>query len=101
MIVASVLSFSTLGIASPKSQTVTVVIENMKFSPAELEVKKGETVIWVNKDLVPHTATADDGSFDSKMIGPGKSWKYQPKKAGTYSYKCTFHPTMLGSITVK
>lgn len=79
----------------------TVEIEGMVFKPANLSVKKGDTVTWTNKDFVPHTATDLKHQFDSKIINAGKTWKLVLKKAGTYNYKCDFHPTMTGLLKVK
>jgi plastocyanin len=87
--------------AGPKSSTHTVLIKDMKFVPDHLDVAKGDTVIWKNEDIVPHTAT-DAGVFDSKAILANKSFKYKFKKAGEFSYICIFHPTtMKASISVK
>ncbi len=90
---------STSG-ATPAPARV-VVIENVQFSPQNLVVKAGERVTWVNKDLFPHTATADAKSFDSQAIAPNASWSWVAGKAGTYAYGCTFHPTMKGTVTVQ
>jgi plastocyanin len=78
-----------------------VVIENMQFTPASLAVQTGERITWVNKDLVPHTATADGNAFDSKSIAPNASWTWVAGRAGAYAYGCTFHPTMKATITVQ
>ena len=51
----------------------TVTIDGASFSPADLTVKAGDTIVWVNKDLLAHTATAKGGAFDSKVIQPGDS----------------------------
>lgn len=85
--------------AKPKSHTVT--IDGTEFSPAELTVNIGDTIVWVNKDPYPHTATSRTGGFDSKKIGPDKSWKYVAKKAGDFPYVCTIHPSMQGTLHVK
>jgi len=82
-------------------QTHRVVIHNFAFQPAELTVNVGDTIVWKNTDIVSHTATAADGSFDSGEIKPGKSWKLVAKKAGTFAYLCTPHPNMHGTLTVK
>jgi plastocyanin len=79
----------------------TVVIENMQFSPAELQVHRGGKIVWVNKDLFPHTATAASHAFDSGSIAADSSWTYVASKAGEYPYGCTFHPTMKGIIKVQ
>lgn len=79
----------------------TVVIENMQFSPASLKIRSGERIVWVNKDLFPHTATSASKQFDSGSIEPTGSWSFTPRKAGSYPYGCSFHPTMKGTITVQ
>jgi len=84
-----------------KPRTHTVVMDATQFAPAELTVHAGDTVIWVNKDMFPHTATSKAGGFDSQTILAGKSWKYTPKKKGDFPYTCTFHPTMTGTLHVK
>jgi plastocyanin len=84
-----------------KSTDHTVIIENMKFTPAELTVAAGDLVAWENKDLVPHTVTAKNGAFDSKAIMPGKTWKWRSRKQGRIEYKCLFHPTMEAVVVIK
>jgi plastocyanin len=81
--------------------TYTVTIENMQFSPQNLTVHPGDQVVFVNKDLFPHTATANDKAFDSHDIAANASWKYQAAKPGEYAYSCTYHPTMKGKVTVQ
>lgn len=85
----------------PKAKTHTVTIEGMRFLPELLTVAPGDTIVWVNKDLVPHTATSTDGTFDSKDIRAGESWKLTIRKTGTFAYICTFHPTMKAMLRVK
>ena len=85
--------------ATPKTHTVT--IEGMRFQPESLTVARGDTVMWVNKDLVPHTATSDAGSFDSQIIQADQSWRFTAKKKGEFPYICTFHPTMKAALRVK
>jgi plastocyanin len=83
-------------------RTHTVTIENMQFNPAELSVHAGDRIAWVNNDLVPHTATAEDKSFDSGSIeANGASWTYTIEAAGVHAYKCAFHPTMHARVTVQ
>jgi plastocyanin len=78
----------------------TIVIEGMKFVPEELNVKVGDTILWVNKDFFPHTATAFNKAFNSKSIPANKSWKYVPEKSGKFPYRCLFHKPMTGVLTV-
>ena len=81
--------------------THTVVMEGTGFEPAELKIAAGDTVVWVNKDPFPHTATAKSGDFDSQEIPAGKSWKNIFKTKGDFAYACTLHPTMKGTLKVE
>ena len=87
-------------IAAGESVRHTVMIDGTKYEPATVTVKRGETVVWVNKDPFPHTVTAK-GVFDSHDIAAGKSWKYTARKAGEYAYTCTLHPNMRGTLKVE
>ena len=82
------------------AETHTVVIDAMQFQPATLELKRGDTVVWQNKDLVPHTATVQ-GRFDSGRIDPGRRWSWKVSGDGRIDYVCTYHPGMKGSLTVR
>ncbi len=86
--------------AAAQVTTHTVVIDGVKYEPETLTVKRGDTVVWVNKDPFPHTVTAK-GVFDSHEIAAGKSWRYKPRKAGEYAYVCTLHPNMKGTLKVE
>jgi plastocyanin len=78
-----------------------VKMENMNFSPAALTVRSGERIEFKNLDLVPHTVTAKSaGTFDSGLVKPGESWTFTAKVAGSFSYACSFHPMMVGELTV-
>ncbi|MBC5766053.1 cupredoxin domain-containing protein [Ramlibacter sp. GTP1] len=80
--------------------THTVVIEDMKFHPTALTVKAGDKVVWHNKDIAPHTATAA-GRFDSKNIAGGKSWSWTATGKGRHDYVCTYHLGMKATVTVE
>ena len=84
-----------------KPKTHTVTIEGMRFQPEVLTVARGDTIVWVNKDIVPHTATSTSGAFDSKLIQADKSWRYTIHKKGDFAYICTFHPTMKAMLRVE
>ncbi len=87
--------------APATAATHTIIMEGVAFVPETVTVKQGDTVVWVNKDLFPHTATAQDRSFDSREMAPAKTWKYVARKNGTFPYVCTLHPTMKGTLVVK
>ena len=84
--------------ASPADRTTTVVIKQMHFNPAELNVKPGDTIVWKNEDIFAHTVTSDDGRLDSGLIEPGKSWATTVQSEGTLKYHCRPHPNMRASL---
>ncbi|HVZ58847.1 MAG TPA: cupredoxin family copper-binding protein [Patescibacteria group bacterium] len=79
----------------------TVAIKNFAFGPGTLTVKVGTTVTWDNQDSVAHSAVADDGTFDTKLLSPGEKGSFTFTKAGTYTYHCGVHPSMTGTIVVE
>ena len=80
--------------------THTVVVDGFRFEPAELTVARGDTVVWVNRDAVAHTATAA-GVFDSGVVAPAKSASLTLARIGRHDYVCTLHPTMKARIVVR
>jgi len=103
--VATVVSlFACNAEAQPASANATashlVVIQQMRFEPAEMSAQPGDTIEWKNDDIFTHTVTAVDGSFESGPIAPGHSWKTVIKNAGTLAYHCTPHPNMKGRLFV-
>jgi plastocyanin len=77
-----------------------VEIDNFAYKPDPVTIEEGGKVIWKNEDSVPHTATAEDGSFDTGPIEEGKLGSETFKEAGTYEYVCSIHPQMHGTIEV-
>jgi plastocyanin len=73
----------------------------MAFVPTRIEVSTGATLEWTNRDQLPHTVTADDGSWDSGPIAPGGTWRHTFDQPGTYAFHCTPHPFMTGVVVVK
>lgn len=92
--------FSMLSDANAAPKTLVVTIENMRFSPDALTVQRGDRVVWINKDLFAHTATALTKAFDSRNIEPNTSWTYVASKTGEFAYVCALHPTMKARLTV-
>lgn len=78
-----------------------VQIKNFSFTPANLTVKVGQKVTWTNQDNVGHSATADDNSFDTGVLAQGQSGSVTFSKPGTYTYHCSVHPNMHGTIIVQ
>ena len=88
-----------LGQSGARAETIRVEISKILFAPAEIKVRVGDVVEWVNSDFVAHTATARDGRFDV-MLEPGKSGRTTMQKAGSIDYYCRYHPNMTGRVTV-
>lgn len=81
-----------------KSEKVKIV--EFSYEPDPVVVQAGGKVIWQNEDTAPHTATADDGSFDTGTIEKGKLGSATFKEPGTYTYHCEIHPSMHGTVEV-
>ena len=87
------------GSTTPPANAVD--ISGMAFSPSSLTVSVGDTVTWTNKDGSTHTATADDGTFDSGDLANGGTYSFTFDTAGTYTYKCNRHSSMTATIIVE
>ena len=78
----------------------TIVISGMQFKPAELTLQKGDTVIFVNNDLVVHDITEEpDKTWTSSNLSPGQSYRIAVR--GSSNYYCSIHPTMKGKLIVQ
>ena len=89
--------------AAPEEDTgeeYDVDIKGLKFTPPDITVHVGDTVVWTNDDDVPHTVTSADGTLDSEEIASGDTFEYTFDDAGTYEYACSLHPSMKGKVTV-
>jgi plastocyanin len=86
----------------PPGATKIVLADN-RYQPATLTVRPGTTIAWVNNGANLHTISAQDGSFESGAIPPGKAFVYTFSKPGTYAYFCRQHLLngMSGSIVVQ
>lgn len=78
------------------------VSQTQNFTPDTITVVVGvnNTVTWVNNDISPHTVTSDTGLFNSNNLNSGQSWSYTFTTPGTYSYHCSYHPWMKGTVVV-
>ena len=82
------------------SSTNNVTIQGDAFTPSSLTVKVGDTVTWINNDNHDHTVTSDNGTFNSGNIANGSTFSFTFNTAGTYSYNCSIHTSMTGTIVV-
>jgi plastocyanin len=79
---------------------VEVQVADFAFEPDALEVQPGTTVTWLQGGDVPHTVTADDGTFDSGTLPSGETFSHTFDEPGTYGYVCELHPQMVAAVTV-
>jgi plastocyanin len=74
---------------------------NRAYSPDSLSVATGSTVTWTNTDVIAHTSTSDGNAWNSQTILPGGRFSFTFQTAGTYTYHCTIHPGMVGTVMVQ
>src|SRR5690349_25130459 len=111
LIVLSMLSAAACASSSPGSPTsstadVTTTIQgdrgNQSFSPPSATMRVGQSVAWHNADSITHNATADNASFNTgNLNGNATSSPIMMNSAGTFTYKCTIHPGMVGTVVVQ
>ncbi|WP_044564322.1 cupredoxin family copper-binding protein [Azospirillum sp. B4] len=83
-----------------RAETVEIRIDNFTFSPAEVHVAPGTTVVWVNADDIPHAVAATDKSFRSKVLDTEERYSRTVAGPGTIEYFCSLHPHMTGRVIV-
>jgi len=89
-------------VTSPSRAADTQVkIDNFTFSPQQITVKAGATVVWTNGDDIPHTVTSTGGAFRSKALDTEDKFSFTFTTLGTFAYFCSLHPHMTGSIVVE
>jgi len=86
--------------AAAAAHSYTVVIDKMKFGPLPSALRKGDTIVWVNRDFLRHTVTAADHSFDVDLPAGAKATMVM-KRSGAIPFTCRFHPGMRGVLQVK
>ncbi|GGU47289.1 cupredoxin domain-containing protein [Streptomyces violascens] len=100
----AVLTAAPASFATPHAPAATaqVAIANFAFSPATLNISRGTTVTWTNQDSDPHTVTSTDsgGPLNSPMLSQSDTYSFTFNSAGTFSYICTVHPAMQGTVVV-
>lgn len=84
-----------------QAQTHTVAIGGFKFVPDLTRARVGDTIVFVNRDVVPHTATQTSSGWDSGTLAKDMSWSIKLETAGTFEYHCRFHPGMKATLAVE
>ena len=101
VLVLSACSAASTVTSSPVVSGNAVSLANFTFSPATLPVKAGTTVTWTNNDSTTHTVTSDSGVFNSGNLAPGATFSYTFNSTGTFTYHCSIHTYMKGTIIVQ
>ena len=85
--------------AAEGSRVHRITMRNMRFGPVPAGIKLGDAVMWVNDDIVPHTATARNGAFDIGLPAHA-SRRMNVTRAGAFDFYCRYHPAMRGRLTI-
>jgi len=96
-IAAALAAVSTLPV---RAADMEVNIDNFAFTPKELTVKAGTTIVFRNRDDIPHSVVGSKGEFHSKALDTDDSFSFTFAKAGSYAYSCGLHPKMQARIVV-
>ena len=75
-----------------------IEIRELGFMPPRTLVSPGDTIVWINRDIVPHTVTSLEGIWSPQELDEGQSWEMVVAGDGTYHYFCEFHPEMEGLL---
>jgi plastocyanin len=81
------------------ARTHRIEMANMRFGPVPAGIRAGDVIIWINRDVIPHTATARDGGFDVDLP-PRQSRRMTVRRAGSMAFYCRYHPGMRGTLAV-
>src|ERR1700730_4364716 len=95
-----VAALAAVSIWPARAADMEVNIDNFAFTPKELTVKAGTTIVFHNRDDIPHSVVGSTGEFHSRAPDTDDSFSFTFTKAGTYDYSCGLHPRMQGRIVV-
>lgn len=107
LLVLSACSSSTPSTTSPTAGTSVSIVSGSSnltttaYAPNPVTVAVGGTVTWMNNDSVAHNSVSNTGVWNSSTMAPGASYSYTFPTAGSYSYHCSLHPGMVGTVTVQ
>ena len=99
LFITSLMLFAA--VTANAADTVTVNIEKFAFTPKDITVAPGTKIVWINKDQIPHTISTTDKSFMSKAMDTDDKYEQMFVNAGDFSYFCTLHPFMTGTVHVR
>ena len=97
----SILFMTCVWSSAALSETHTIEIKDFTFQPSSLEVNVGDTVVWINRDYAPHTATATDDSWDTGNLEFKKKAKIKISETTRADYYCRYHPNMKATLIIQ
>jgi plastocyanin len=97
----ALLAISATGLHPVEAADISVTIKNFDYSPMEMDIAAGTTVVWKNLDGEPHTIASVDGMFRSPALDQNDSYSFTFNRPGVFKYICSIHPKMKATITVK
>ena len=103
LLCAAILGYTAAG-GGVRAETPTpaiVVIKDFMFAPMSVTIRAGSPVTWVNNDEEPHSIVSDTGLFRSGGLDTGEKYSFRFEKPGTYHFRCSIHPRMVGTIVVQ
>ena len=101
LLAAFLLPTGAAQVQAQAAGTAHVRIEGMKFVPERIEVAAGDTIVWTNRDFLPHSVTAAQAKVESGDLTQDKSFKFVARNKGEMKYVCRLHPVMQGVVVVK
>ncbi len=99
MLVVGAFDREVFAQATSLPQRHVVQILGFEFQPPQITVVPGDTVVWVNRDFVPHFISVGEGKWQSDVLEESQSWELVVNEMGSFSYMCVFHPKMIGIVT--
>jgi plastocyanin len=99
ILTAALLLSVSLGSVPARAETIEIEMRDLGFSKAAANARVGDTIVWVNKDIFAHTATARSGDW-KVTLPPGKKGSVVLKKKGSFEYYCEYHPNMVARLVV-
>ena len=99
-VVATIILIPGLEAKAADARRIVVEIRGFQFIPEAPVVNSGDVVVWKNMDLVPHTVTSNDDSWESGLIAAGAEWETVISVDMIQEYHCSYHSSMTGRLTI-
>lgn len=96
------IAMALLTVSAPAAETVEIVIQNFRFTPARVSIRTGDTVRWTNQEKrASHSILFPAETLESERLFPGESWHRRFDHPGSHAYHCGPHPEMEGVVEVR